>query len=77
MYKSVPEMGTVFAGAKLGQVLIPIPVVGGLIGGTVATIVPFLGRNTEEFKQVKGRAPNADEVLIFLPQQQYNLASTL
>ena len=64
--QSVPEMATVFAGAAAGQVLIPIPVLGGLVGGTVAGIVPFLGRNTEEFKQVKGRAPNAEEGLNLL-----------
>ena len=66
LVQSVPEMATVFAGAAAGQVLIPIPVLGGLVGGTVAGIVPFLGRNTEEFKQVQGRAPNAEEGLNLL-----------
>ena len=61
LVQSVPEMATVFAGAGAGQLLIPIPVVGALIGGTVAGVVPFLGRNTEEFKQVNGRAPTAEE----------------
>ena len=61
LVQSVPEMASVFAGAAAGQALIPVPVVGFLAGGLMAGVVPFLGRNVEEFKQVQGRDPTREE----------------
>lgn len=66
LVQSIPEMATVFAGAAAGQLLIPIPIVGALVGGTLAGIIPFLGRNTQEFKEVNGRAPTAEEGVALL-----------
>tara|TARA_Y100000004_G_scaffold47959_1_gene52803 strand:+ start:1730 stop:10168 length:8439 start_codon:yes stop_codon:yes gene_type:complete len=68
--QSLPEMGVVvgsaIAGAKVGAATIPLPhpvakAVGGLGGATVGAIMPFLGRNTEEFREVKGRNPEQGE----------------
>tara|TARA_B100000073_G_scaffold86723_1_gene67481 strand:- start:2308 stop:10632 length:8325 start_codon:yes stop_codon:yes gene_type:complete len=72
--QSVPEMGVILgsaaAGAKIGASVAPIhPVaklVGGLVGGTIGGLVPFLGRNTEEFREVKGRNPNRGEAAALL-----------
>ncbi len=67
--QSVPEMGTImasaFAGAKAGAAVAPLhplaKLIGGLGGATVGGIIPFLGRNTEEFKEVQGRNPTRAE----------------
>lgn len=69
--QSVPEMGSIFAGAgvgaKIGTAFGPLgTLVGGLTGGTLVGIIPFLGRNTEEFKQTQGRAPDKGEALTLL-----------
>ena len=72
--QSVPEMGVVLgsaaAGAKIGTTVAPIhplaKLVGGLVGGTIGGIVPFLGRNTDEFREVKGRNPNRGEAAALL-----------
>ena len=67
--QSVPEMGTVMGsawlGAKAGVAYAPMhplaKLVGGLAGATIGGITPFLGRNTEEFREVKGRNPDRQE----------------
>ena len=65
--QSVPEMSVVFgsalAGAKVGSSGIhPVAkAVGAIGGGIVGGIVPFLGRNTEEFREAQGRNPNRAE----------------
>ena len=69
LVQSVPEMSVVFgsalAGAKVGSAVGGIhPVakaVGAIGGGIVGGIVPFLGRNTEEFREAQGRNPDRAE----------------
>lgn len=69
--QSVPEMGSIFAGAgvgaKVGTAFGPLgTLIGGLTGGALVGIVPFLGRNTDEFVQVQGRRPTREEALTLL-----------
>ena len=69
LVQSVPEMSVVFgsalAGAKVGSAvggLHPVAkAVGAIGGGIVGGIVPFLGRNTEEFREAQGRNPDRAE----------------
>ena len=69
LVQSVPELsvgfGSALAGAKVGSAVGGIhPVakaVGAIGGGIVGGIVPFLGRNTEEFREAQGRNPDRAE----------------